>query len=122
MVAGIEPVIREGNEVRRIKLLRYFHGVLLHSIAEQTGMDNTTYVRDELKAMLKKHLRIDSMGNLTDTELSVAINEIVALFASECGVEIARPNDPEGYDEMDLKTFLKFVYDKEDTRTVTRPA
>lgn len=93
---------------------RYYFGVLLPFIADHLGADEKKINReicDILHVEFKKaFIEVDSLTRLTDVEYKKYLAEIRMYMATERGLLCPIPHDPVEIDEMDLKDFIKLIY------------
>ena len=90
---------------------------MLKEVCDSLGIENTEENREEIKAMFKKHWRIDSLADLTAVELKVFMQRIHAFMATEYGIDLTMMGDPdENTEDTSLQEFLKLVYEYNKTR------
>lgn len=90
-----------------IKLIRFFHGPFLSSIANVLEVDDTPEMKGEIKQMIKDKCDIESMADLTAVEIGEVITEIALIFAVELGAMLPYPGEPDDIEELTMREFLE---------------
>ena len=89
-----------------IKLLRFFHGPFRGAIIKSLNIEDTEENREEVKRIIKDSMNIESLADLTPTELGTVINEVAMIFDVELGGLLPYPGDPDNIEELSMREFL----------------
>jgi len=91
------------------KLYRQY-GLLLEDILNYFGIQNRrSLAKKELHVALKQLNGINSLRDLTESEMWLFILQIHVTFASELGIMLKKPGEYEDTREMDMKEFLNLI-------------
>jgi len=89
--------------------LAYFHGVMLPMICKKMGITPTPCHKEAYKAMLKKHMDIDSFSDLNNQGMTLFIEQSVRFLSTEFSIEIDLPGEKDT-ENMSMQDFLKLIY------------
>lgn len=89
------------------KLIRFFHGPFLTSVCKAIEVEDTPENKDEVKQIIKASMNIESMADLSATEIGEVIVETAMVFAIELGAMLPYPSEPENIEEMSMREFLE---------------